>query len=103
MSEQENGPGETWRGMLTESDIERVERAFAVDPDLEQDLEAMLKGLSEHRRALLVQRFAANLPEADSPASALLPALADIMRSVLAETDAEAPGPGDTPHKKRPK
>jgi hypothetical protein len=97
MTEQDDSSGESWRGMLTEPDITRVKRAFDVDPDLEQDLEAMLEGLSPKRRALFLRRFAANLPEAETPQSALLPALADIMRTVLAEEGGKATRSRGTP------
>lgn len=80
MNEQEKNPGGQWRMALSEREFARVERACASDPDLEQDLEALLGGLSAKRRALFLQRFAANLSESESPQTALLLALSDIRR-----------------------
>lgn len=64
--------------MLSEPDLARVDAALALDPELEGDLDAMLKGLSPKRRAPFMQRFSANLVEAHDPQTALLLAIADI-------------------------
>lgn len=64
--------------MLSEPELARIDAAFALDPAIEQDLGAMVEGLSPKRRVPFVRRFSANLLDADSPQSALLLALADI-------------------------
>lgn len=97
MSEQDKTSGHRWGAALNERDIARVERACAGDPDLEQDLEALLDGLSAKRRTPFLRRFAANLSESQSPQTALLLALSDIRRTVVDTEGGEVTGSGDTP------
>jgi hypothetical protein len=75
--------------MLGALEVEHLEPAFVADPDLEEDLDAMLQALAPKRRALFVRRLAAHVPERGSPATALLPTLADIMRARRSQRRAE--------------
>lgn len=68
-----------------------MEAALAADPELEADLEPLVDGLDPETRVLLMRCFAARLEQVRRPQSALLPALADVMRSALAEGSAHEP------------
>ncbi len=72
MSEPEKNLARRWRAALSEPELARVDAACTRDPDLAQDLDAMLEGLSPKRRGPFMRRFSANLLEADSPQTALL-------------------------------
>ena len=97
MGDQKKNLGQRWRAALSDAEVARVERALVDDPDVEQDFEAMLEGLSPQRRALFARRVAANLARSDNAHAALLLALADMTRAALQRESGEVTGFGDTP------
>jgi hypothetical protein len=96
MTEEENFR-QQWGAVLSEPELARIDAAFSLDPDLEQDLRAMVAGLSPKRRGAFVRRFSANLLDADSPQSALLLALSDIRLPESRKEGGEMTGLSDTP------
>jgi hypothetical protein len=89
MSDLPNAHDRPWKAALSEPERARVASAFAADAELEGDLEALLEGLSPKRRAAFLDRFLANLAEAERGQTALLLALGDLGRAAGAEGGSE--------------
>jgi hypothetical protein len=69
---------------LTREESAVLEAAFERDPEFRQDLEPLVEQLSGESRLHFARRLAGRLADAPRPRSALLPALADVMREALA-------------------
>lgn len=89
MSDQPNADDRPWKTALGEPERARVASAFAADPGLESDLEALLEGLPPKPRAVFLERFIANLAEAERGQTALLLALGDLAWAARQEGGSE--------------
>jgi hypothetical protein len=69
---------------LTWEESAVLEAAFERDPEFERDLEPLIDQLSVDSRLRFARLLAGRLAHGRRPRSALLPALADVMRDALA-------------------
>jgi len=75
---------EPWMNGLTREESAVLEAAFERDPEFRRDLEPLVEQLSGESRLRFARGLARRLQDARRPRSALLPALADVMREALA-------------------
>ena len=71
---------------LTREESAVLEAAFERDPEFRRDLEPLVEQLSGQSRLRFARRLAGRLADVPRPRSALLPALADVMREALANS-----------------
>jgi hypothetical protein len=71
---------------LTREESAVLEAAFERDPEFRRDLDPLVEQLSGESRLRFARRLAGRLADAPRPRSALLPALADVMREALANS-----------------
>jgi hypothetical protein len=76
---------------LSASDRDRLEGAFASDPELATGLQTMLADLPVGTQETLMRRLAVRLEEAPLGGGALIPALADVIEAAMERPDS---GPG---------
>jgi hypothetical protein len=76
---------EAWMSGLTREESAVLKAAFERDPEFRRDLEPLVEQLSGESRLRFARGLAGRLGNARRPRSALLPALADVMREVLAD------------------
>ena len=77
---------DAWMSGLTQEESGVLEAAFKRDPEFRRDLEPLVAELSDESRLRFARSLAGRLGDARRPRSALLPALADVMRDALAES-----------------
>lgn len=71
---------------LTREESAVLEAAFKRDPEFRRDLEPLVEQLSGESRLRFARRLAGRLADSPRPRSALLPALADVMREALSNS-----------------
>jgi hypothetical protein len=72
---------------LSSPERDRLEGAFASDPELADGLRAMLADLPAETQERLLQRLAVHLGEKPLGGGALLPALTDVISDALEHSD----------------
>jgi len=72
---------------LSAPDRDRLRGAFAADPELAMGLETMLADLPVSTQEMLVGRLAVHLQHAPLGGGALIPALADVIRAALEQSE----------------
>jgi hypothetical protein len=74
---------------LSDSDRDRLNGAFAADPELAHGLSTMLADLPPATQAQLLHRLAARLESTPLGGGALVPALADVIQDALERSERE--------------
>jgi hypothetical protein len=77
---------DAWISGLTPEESAVLEAAFKRDPEFRRDLEPLVAELSGESRLRFARSLATRVSDARRPRSALLPALADVMREALANS-----------------
>jgi hypothetical protein len=74
---------------LSASDRDRLNGAFAADPELATGLQTMLAKLPVGTQETLMRRLAVRLEDAPLGGGALIPALADVIEAAMERPDTE--------------
>lgn len=74
---------------LSAADRDRLNGAFAADPELASGLCTMLADLPVDTQATMMRRLAVRLEDAPLGGGALIPALADVIEAAMERPDTE--------------
>jgi len=86
LEERLDSSEEAWMSGLTREESAMLAAAFERDPEFRRDLQPLVEQLSAEARLHFARRLAGRLADAPRPRSALVPALADLMREALANS-----------------